>query len=372
MKKFAIGIAAICFHLIPLVSQAQGMWKGYEKLFQPARNYVVYQTYNDMTIDGKDDEPSWKQAAWTDEFFDIEGSQKPQPKYRTSAKMVWDKNYLYILAELEEPQIWAYYSNHDQIVYHENDFEVFIDPEGDGRNYLEFEVNARNTLFDLLITKPYRNGGIAQISWDSKGFKSAVSIDGTLNNPGDKDKKWAVEMAIPFESLKTGAKNPVPANGQTWKIDFSRVEWQSVVVNGKYQKKQDEKTGRDLSENNWVWSPTGEINMHVPERWGMVQFSSSPVNEDKVAFQMPQEEELRKFLWLAYYKQHDFKKANGRFASSLSDLKIPSVIDARSGKSASLKLMVTGTKFTVLLTTKEGLALSVNEDGLIQNGQPNN
>jgi hypothetical protein len=223
-----------------------------------------------------------------------------------------------------------------------------------------------------LLTKPYRNGGIAQIAWNAAGFKSAVSIDGTLNDPSDIDKKWTVEIAIPFGSLTTGSKNHVPTDGQTWKIDFSRVEWQHEVVDGKYQKKKDDKTGRDLSENNWVWSPTGEINMHVPERWGMLQFSTHSVNGDKVAFKMPEQEAFRKILWLAYYKQQDYRKANGRFASSLSDLNIPSVVVVGSGKSAGLKLTATGTTFIVQLTSKEGLVLSVNGDGLIQNGLPNN
>ena len=372
MKKFAIGIAVICFYLIPMVSVAQGVWKGYEKLFQPARNYVIYQTSNDITIDGKADEPSWEKAAWTEDFIDIEGAQMPTPQYRTRIKMLWSKSYLYLFAELQEPQIWAYYADHDQVVFHENDFEVFIDPQSNGRNYLEFEVNARNTLFDLLLPKPYRNGGIAQISWNAAGFKSAVSIDGTLNDPTDTDKKWTIEMAIPFSSLKTGLNNTVPADGQIWKINFSRVEWQSDVVDGKYIKKKNEKTGKDLSENNWVWNPTGEINMHVPERWGMVQFSANSVNGDQVAFQMPQDEELKKILWLVYYKQQDFKKANGNFSLSLSDLKIPAVMDFSSGKSARLKLKATDAKFKVLLMTMEGLVLSLDENGLLQKDHPNN
>ena len=296
----------------------------------------------------------------------------PAPQYRTRTKMLWDKKYLYILAELQEPHIWAYYTDHDQVVFHENDFEVFIDPQCNGRNYLEFEVNARNTLFDLLLPKPYRNGGVAQVSWNATGFKSAVSIDGTLNDPSDTDKIWTVEMAIPFVALKTGLKSPFPADGQIWKIDFSRVEWQSEIVNGKYRKKKDEKTGRDLSENNWVWNPTGEINMHVPERWGLLQFSANLVNGDKVVFRLPQEEEFRKILWLVYYKQQDFRKAKGLFALTLKDLTMPAIVDFSAGKSVRLRLKATDAQFTVQLMTMEGLVLSLDENGLLQNDHPNN
>ena len=28
----------------------------------------------------------------------------------------------------------------------------------------------------------------------------------------------------------------------------------------------------NLPEDNWVWSPQGAINMHLPERWGRLRF----------------------------------------------------------------------------------------------------
>ena len=282
MKNIRVLHFLVYFQIFPLFLGAQSLKKGSENLFLPVRNYLVFQPTSSMTIDGKADETSWNHAAWTESFVDIEGTLKPKPTYQTRVKMLWDNNYLYLLAELEEPQIWCYYSQHDQIVYHENDFEVFIDPDGDALNYFEFELNAANTLFDLFLPKPYNSGGKALLTWDAEGFKSAVSIDGTLNNPNDRDKKWTLEMAIPFKSLKMETETEVPVDGAIWKINFSRVEWQTTVVSGKYQKKKDEKTGQFLSENNWVWNATGEINMHIPERWGILQFSTRSVNTGKL------------------------------------------------------------------------------------------
>lgn len=31
----------------------------------------------------------------------------------------------------------------------DNDFEVFLDPDGDNHNYYEIEINAHNTVWDL-------------------------------------------------------------------------------------------------------------------------------------------------------------------------------------------------------------------------------
>lgn len=367
MKIFTLFCISFALFVMPDQLKAQDIWTGYGHLFQPVRNYVAYQSVHPVVIDGKGDEFSWEQAAWIVDFEDIEGPQKPKPLHPTKVKMLWDSRCLYVLAELEEPHIWAYYDQHDQIVYHENDFEVFIDPDGDTHNYFEFELNAANTLFDLFLPKPYRNGGHPQISWNASGFKSAVSLTGTLNNPGDTDKKWTLEMAIPFESLRTEGLAPVvPQDGQVWKINFSRVEWQTTVVNGRYQKKKDEKTGRFLSEYNWVWNPTGEINMHTPERWGLLQFSAFPVSGKKVGFRMPADEELKKILWLIYYKQMDFRKAHGHFAENLTNLSVPENLSAESGRAVRLSLSVNGNQFSAQITANDGQAFSVNETGLVQ------
>lgn len=367
MNKFTYTFLILLIQLFPLFSHAQNLFSGYEHLFLPEKHYVVYQTVDKMRIDGKADESSWKKAAWTDNFADIEGATKPAPLYPTRAKMLWDKNYLYILAELAEPNVWSYYTTRDQIVFHENDFEIFIDPDGDTHNYYEFELNAANTLFDLFLPKPYRNGGPPEIGWNAAGFKSVVSVDGTLNDPTDTDKSWTVEMAIPFEALNKEPKTPTPSDGTTWRIDFSRVEWQTEVVNGKYVKRKDAKTGRFLPEYNWVWNPTGEINMHVPERWGMLQFSENPVNGKKVNFQSPPEEELAKYLWRVYYKQQDFRRKHGKYASLLSDLSMPAKIETSSGNTAQMELKKTESgRFSVILTTGDGLVLTLDETGLFE------
>ena len=52
----------------------------------------------------------------------------PSPRFRTRVKMLWDDNYLYIAAELEEPNVAAKLTERDSVIFHDNDFEVFIKP----------------------------------------------------------------------------------------------------------------------------------------------------------------------------------------------------------------------------------------------------
>ena len=61
------------------------------------------------------------------------------------------------------------------------------------------------------------------------------------------------------------------------RINFSRVQWKWEWKEGGEGEggswvKAPAADGGKQSENNWVWSPQGVINMHCPERWGLVRF----------------------------------------------------------------------------------------------------
>jgi len=235
------------------------------------RRYVCSYTAKPVSIDGMAREDAWQRAPWTEDFADILGDSLPKPALRTRMKMLWDSAYLYLYAELEEPNLWGTLVQHDAVIYHDNDFEAFIDPDGDGLNYFELEINTLGTEMDLFLPKPYRVGGKPLLSWDAQGLRKAVHVSGTVNRPGNKDKGWSVEMAIPLRTVLFWGDKPVKA-GDVWRINFSRVEWDLDVRDGKYLPVTDV-SGKRRPEHNWVWSPQGVINMHVPEKWGYLEFN---------------------------------------------------------------------------------------------------
>lgn len=218
--------------------------------------YECHRTARPIVIDGKLDDPAWKKAKWTSDFVDIEGDAKPRPRFRTRVKMLWDDEYLYIGAELEEPEVKAALTEHDSVIFRDNDFEVFVKPLPETKSYYEFEMNALNTGWDLFLPKPYLEQGKADNSWDIAGLKTAVAVQGTLNDASDKDRGWTLEIAYPLKAFESRQSVPLPRKGTEWRINFSRVEW---------------KVGQKR-EDNWVWSPQGVVNMHVPERWGYLRF----------------------------------------------------------------------------------------------------
>ena len=227
-----------------------------------------------ILADGVADEAAWNEAPWTDAFVDIRGDPALAPPLSTRAKVLWDDAHLYVFADMEEHHLWATQTERDDTIWHENDFEVFLDPDGDGRAYYEIEVNALGTVLDLFLDEPYWRGGQGDLSWDLPGLQVGVDTRGTLNDPADLDGGWSVEMAIPWADLTAPGASTLgvpPAEGDVWRVNFSRVNWPLDVLDGAYLRAP---AGADEAhpEDNWVWSPQGVIDMHRPERWGRLRF----------------------------------------------------------------------------------------------------
>ena len=269
-------------------------------------SYIAQNTTEAIEVDGKMNEISWKKAKWSEIFKDIEG--KKSAAYDTRFKMIWDKEYLYFLAEIKEPHVWATLKKRDTIIFYNNDFEIFIDPEGDTHNYYEYEMNALNTIWDLFLSKPYRNNGRILDGWDFKDLKTAVHINGTLNDSSDIDEGWTAEIAIPWSFVtEPGGTTIIPEN-KFWRINFSRVNWGFDLKDGRYSRKKDA-SGKFLHENNWVWSPQGVINMHEPEHWGYVYFSTDKVGVES-SFEIPEDEHIKWYLYELFRDYRDANKGN--------------------------------------------------------------
>ena len=287
------------------------------------KHYVCYRASGPLAIDGRLEEKDWQNASWTEDFVDIEGSLKPLPKFRTRAKMLWDDNYLYIGAFIEEPHIWGNLTERESVIFNDPDFEVFIDPDGDTHNYAEYEMNALNTQWDLLLTKPYRDdtlNNVAIDNWNYNGIKTAVHIFGTINNPCDTDTGWTVEIALPLDALaELSAHGRKPVSGQQYRLGFSRVEWAVDIVDGRYMKRTHMVDGkkRVLPEDNWIWSPQGVINMHRPETWGFLQFSDMISGTGSDTYLPDPDNDIKWALRELYYSQKSYYQKNKCFATDI-------------------------------------------------------
>ena len=326
------------------------------------QHYIITKTDTDIKIDGIPSEKAWSNSEFTSNFIDIEGVKTP--RYATKVKMLWDNTYLYVYAKLQEPHIWGNIKKRDAIIYLNNDFEVFLDPSQTGYGYGEIEINALNTVWDLYLDKPYRSGGKANFQWDLKNLKTAVHIEGSLNNSNDTDIYWAVEIAIPlkpFISLKNKPKT-IPKEGEQWRLNFSRVQWDFDIINGIYQRKKDDTNY--LKEYNWVWSNQKVINMHEPEKWGILQFTEQASSEG-IAYNQDQDLHLKQAAFALYRK------------TKFQDLKIYLKEKTGMTKSFQVKYSESDTLTAEFLKTNFGFeyvikseitnrTYSINEQGLLK------
>jgi len=327
------------------------------------RRYVAYRAPSRIAVDGKLDEAGWA-AAWSDPFLDIEGDSRPRPRFHTRAKMLWDDEYFYVAAEMAEPDIWGTLTARDSVIFHDNDFEVFVDPDGDTHAYYELEVNALGTAWDLMLIKPYRDGGRAIDAWDIAGLQVGIDLRGTINRPGDRDDGWTLELAMPWRILREAAPDRKPPQpGDRWRVNFSRVEWQVDVTDGRYAKRIKPGTKDPLPEDNWVWSPQGAVNMHMPERWGYVQFSRLGAGSGTEVFVDDPNERVKWALRRLYYRQRARRAATGAYASTLDALDVANIrVDGLEFRPV---LHATPSFYEIVAPGFGGAVLHIDQDGRV-------
>jgi hypothetical protein len=170
-------LLAVAVALCVIISTATAVDCSFKHTY-PNQYVAYYIEDDDIILDGRLDDVAWNEVPFTADFVDISTTTKP--KFETKAKIRWSKNFLYVAAMLEEPEIWANITStchcntmdEDQVIFHDNDFEIFVDPDGDTHYYKEFEMNAFNATWDLVLIEPYANGGYENSSrvFGTSGF----------------------------------------------------------------------------------------------------------------------------------------------------------------------------------------------------------
>lgn len=242
----------------------------------PPPRYTVHKTATAPSLTGRPDGPSWQPAQWSRPFQDLVTASTNVPY--TAVKMLYDDHHLYIAAQLLDKHVCATITQPNSVIFMDNDFELFLDPDGDAANYYELEINAFGTTWQLSLDKPYSQGGSANSPHQLPGLKSSVFVDGKINDPTVEDTAWYVTLALPFEDLRQFGASVPPNKGDVWRMNFSRVHWQQNIVDGRYQRIPPHGTplpqGADQwhPEQNIVWAPTGILDIHLPAKWGFVVF----------------------------------------------------------------------------------------------------
>jgi glucose/arabinose dehydrogenase len=183
-----------------------------------------------IKIDGKADEEAWKNAQVIDTFYlPWLGPKARKSLTATKARLLWDREYLYFHADMQDSDLYADVKEHDGMTWDNDVFELFFKPADDKPGYYEFQVNAAGTIMDMFI--PRRgSGGYQRYKKDGEFHIDAkVVLRGTLNNWRDKDEGWSVEGRIPWKDFfRTGGR---PAIDERLKFALCRYDY-SVAFEG--------------------------------------------------------------------------------------------------------------------------------------------
>jgi hypothetical protein len=255
-------------------------------------HYTCHRAAHPITINGDLTKPAWQHAPKSPRFVDmISGAPG---FFDTRCAALWDDEAFYVAFWVEEPFVEAHLTQRDDTIFQENDVEVFIDG---GNCYYEFEINARNTVyevffiwrdafarfdakeFDVFTRDAYTFGGNhdrdaktfwrgahprglrwAFTDWDFPGLETAVKVQGTLNDNSDVDRGWTVEAKFPWAGMAHlgRGRNLPPSDGDMWRIFFGRFGKLNV-------------SGNDVG-NAMSFGRVGDGDNHLPERFTRVRF----------------------------------------------------------------------------------------------------
>ncbi len=183
--------------------------------------YACRFTERPITVDGSLDDEAWQDAVDVGPFtLPWLGAGARPARTATRAKLLWDREHLYIAADMDDGDLYADVEEHDGNTWDNDVFEVFLKPSVEKPAYYEFQVNALNTQFDCFIP---RRGHVGRFKKDGDfGIESAVKLRGTLNDYADRDEGWSVEIKIPWTSLARTGGRPEPDD--EWRFALCRYD----------------------------------------------------------------------------------------------------------------------------------------------------
>jgi hypothetical protein len=232
----------------------------------PVRDLSVPRVEAPPNIDGRLNEPAWQSAPTTGPLVNtMTGAPAGDADARASVRVLWDTRFLYLGWEVQDDHLVETGTTRDAHHWESDTTEVLIDPDGDGLNYYEIQVSPGGHTFDSQQAAPPSAGSFGRTEYNPN-LRLAVTRNGTLGNPADRDEGYVVELAIPWSEISAGAAHTPPAVGDSWRMNFFVMD----------------KT-RDGAQRAAGWSAPLAGSFHTMARFGRVTFLATAPAQPAVA-----------------------------------------------------------------------------------------
>ena len=232
---------------------------------QSGASYTAQRRIDNITVDGNLTEASWANAVIS--VFTLWNGNTAPVALQTSAKMVWDDQYLFIGFDAKDPDVYATYAGRDKNLWEQDNFEVFVTVPGT-TGYVEVEGSPAGAIWDGLFTAVFQG---PQGSYNLTNLQVAAHVNGTLNNSAAQDIGFTGEMRVPFSEIYRGVSGSHPTNSAQLRLNLYRINWNTPVTQGG--------PGASGSDTYYAWSPVpgASPSFHQPNRFGTVTFSTNTV-----------------------------------------------------------------------------------------------
>jgi Carbohydrate family 9 binding domain-like len=170
-------------------------------------------------LDGKLDDPCWQKGAVIDHFATY---WTKTSRGGTFAYLVWDDDALYYAASMVDAELRSFGARRNDTLWEGDVFELFFKPTATKPDYFEFQANPRELVFEMAFA---RRGGdpLAFKTAPPLGSKAVVALEGTLDQPGDRDRGWSVEGRIPWSAFASAGGKPNA--GDEWFFALCRYDY---------------------------------------------------------------------------------------------------------------------------------------------------
>ncbi|HEY2377873.1 MAG TPA: DUF5916 domain-containing protein [Gemmatimonadaceae bacterium] len=143
-------------------------------------------------IDGRDNDPVWREAPPIIDFTEWQPTEGKQPRFKTEAKVAYDAANLYVFVRAYDPRpdsIARILERRDTFTPTDKIW-IFLDSYHDKRTGYEFGVTPAGVKLDGQIS----NGGNEDFAWDA-----VWDVATTVDSLG-----WTAEFRIPLSQLRYG------------------------------------------------------------------------------------------------------------------------------------------------------------------------
>lgn len=173
--------------------------------------YVVHPAGTAPVLDGQLDEAAWQDVPEHSTYYEY---AKPDPgpgKLKTSFKMIYDDQGLYLGIVNGEAQMDKIRKNvhttDDVNLWRDDCAELYFDPDATSIGFTKFTINALGVQGDMRKL----DAAVTLGDWSGAGWQAKASLN---------ELDWRIEAFFPWEDL-----NRKPVAGELWMFVHTRYSW---------------------------------------------------------------------------------------------------------------------------------------------------